>query len=146
MANFTRVLVKLITGVEPVKQSTKLSMGSFLRHKLTERDLIRMESQIGGQLFGPVPAGHRREFFCLDSKTWIWHEEWNENGQRQQLTTRYEIQPNGILKMQDGQPYSMVEGEELRNLAEATRLYREQVAEHVYHRNSQTQSAYALAA
>ncbi len=29
-------------------------------------DLIRHEAKIGGTIFGPVPKGHRREFFCLD--------------------------------------------------------------------------------
>ena len=44
--------------------------------QLTERDLIRLESEIGAQLFGPLPKGRRREFFCLDASTWIWHEEY----------------------------------------------------------------------
>jgi hypothetical protein len=40
------------------------------------RKLIRREAKIGGTIFGPVPAGHRREFFCLDEHSWVWHEEW----------------------------------------------------------------------
>ena len=46
------------------------------------RNLIRHEAKIGGILFGLVPEGGRREFFCLDARTWVWHEEWiDENGQ-----------------------------------------------------------------
>jgi hypothetical protein len=31
-----------------------------------KRELIRAEAEIGGQLFGPIPKGHRRQFFCFD--------------------------------------------------------------------------------
>lgn len=124
-----KFISRLVTG------STSTST-SLTRKKLTDRDLIRMESKIGAQLFGPVPKGHRREFFCLDEHTWIWYEEWlDQNGKRQSVTTRYEVHPNNILKVQDGHPYQIVEGEELRNLATATRHYREQVIRGLYHRD-----------
>lgn len=107
--------------------------------KLTERELLRRESQIGSQLFGPVPDGHRREFFCLDAATWIWHEEWtDEKGRPQQATTRYEVHANGVLKVQEGARYQYIEGQELDNLVVATRLYYEQVARDVYKRDPQT--------
>lgn len=131
MSKLLKKTLKLIIGNEP-KPTARL-------RKLTNRDLIRLESKIGSQLFGPVPEGHRREFFCLDVNTWIWYEQWaDSNGQRHELTTRYEIHPNGILKVQDGQPYAMVEGEELRNLALATRIYRERTLREVYHRDPAT--------
>lgn len=100
----------------------------------TERDLIRLESKIGRELFGPVPHGNRREFFCLDEHTWIWHEEWTDaaTGKPAQLTTRYEIHENGILKVQDGRPYTFVEGQELEYLTLAIKLYSERVAKEVY--------------
>lgn len=127
--------VKLVTGAEPkVKMTAKK-----VRRKLSRRDLIRMESKIGAQVFGPIPAGHRREFFYLDNHTWVWYEEWpDERGRRQELTTRYEIHPNGVLKVQDGQPYSVVEGEELRNLALATRLYHERTSREIYQHDPTT--------
>ncbi|HEU5187632.1 MAG TPA: hypothetical protein VFT87_03955 [Candidatus Saccharimonadales bacterium] len=108
--------------------------------KLTTRDLIRMESKIGSQLFGPVPKGHRREFFCLDETAWIWYEEWIDptTKKKQSITTRYEIHPTGILKVQDGQPYQTVEGEELKNIITAIELYYEQVVRHVYHHDPAT--------
>ncbi|HET9411753.1 MAG TPA: hypothetical protein VFO38_02810 [Candidatus Saccharimonadales bacterium] len=130
MSKFTALLGKFITGNDS---------GAVARaplKKVTNRDLIRMESKIGALLFGPIPKGHRREFFCLDEHTWIWYEEWHDaQGKPASITTRYEIQPNGILKVQDGQPYQVVEGEELHNFAMATRLYREQVIRGVYHRD-----------
>src|SRR5690606_16782567 len=92
------------------------------------RKLIQHEAKIGGQLFGAVPDGVRREFFCLDRHTWIWHEEWTDkNGQRQIKTTRYDVRPNGILKAQAGQPYQPVTLEEARNLRQAARLYKQRI-------------------
>lgn len=92
-----------------------------------DRELIRREAEIGGQLFGPVPKGRHRNFFCLDEYTWVWHEEWTENGKRQSLTTRYEIRPNGVLKIQGNRPYERLSKEEARNLYAATELYRQKV-------------------
>lgn len=39
------------------------------------REAIQEEAKVGAKVFGPVPAGVRREFFCLDERTWVWHEE-----------------------------------------------------------------------
>lgn len=100
---------------------------------LTERQLIKLESEIGSQLFGTVPKGHRREFFCLDERTWIWHEEWIDEAHRLQAsTTRYEVHDKGILKVQEGARYSYLEGQELANLNLAIRLYYERVAREIY--------------
>lgn len=105
-------------------------------HKLSRRELIELEAAIGGNLFGPIPAGHRREFFCLDENTWVWHEEWiDEHNKRQVTSTRYEIHNNGILKAQDGKVYKFIEGMELRNLVLAMRLYYEKVARDIYRRD-----------
>ena len=92
------------------------------------RALIRREAKIGGELFGTVSAGGRREFFCLDEHTWIWHEEWLNNGQRQVITTRYDVRPNGVLKSQGGQGYQRLSRDEARNLYRAVELYRQRVS------------------
>lgn len=100
---------------------------------LTERELITLESEIGGKLFGPIAKGHRREFFCLDANTWIWHEEWFDDKRKlQTATTRYEVHEQGILKVQEGARYNYLEGQELQNLVLAIRLYYEQVARQIY--------------
>ena len=117
----------------------KLAVGSSspsqLKRGMTERKLIAEESKIGRQLFGPIPKGHSREFFCLDERTWIWHEMWTDgrSGRSMECTTRYEVHPSCILKIQDGQPYREVRGQELYNLALATREYALRVADEVYH-------------
>lgn len=92
------------------------------------RQVLRKHAQLGGQLFGPVPEGRRREFFCLDDRTWVWHEEWqDELGKHHSMTTRYDIRPDGVLKSQGAHSYQRVQGEELQNLYRAAMLYRDQV-------------------
>lgn len=97
------------------------------------RNLIRREAKIGGQLFGPVAPGGRREFFCLDEHTWIWHEEWVDNkGQRQIRTTRYDARPSGILKSQDGQQTQTVSLDEAKRLYQVVDIYRQRVKAELY--------------
>ena len=126
MNTFIQKIATLITGDAPTAGKR--------RPRFTRRDLIRMESQIGGTLFGAIPKGHRREFFCLDKDTWVWHEEWIDPATRKTLstTTRYEVSDNGVLKVQEGQPYRYVEGQELTNLVWAMHLYYERVAHDIY--------------
>lgn len=113
----------------------------------TERQLLNLESGIGMQLFGPIPEGHRREFFCLDKSTWIWHEEWtDEHKTRQTATIRYEIQKNGVLKVQDGARYNYLEGEELQHLMTAIEMYYQRVTREVYGRDPLTGQKLAAAA
>jgi hypothetical protein len=97
------------------------------RQAKLERELIAMEAKIGGELFGKVPSGGSRQFFCLDEHSWIWHEEWKKDGRHHAVTTRYEVRPDGILKMQDGKHYQRLSDEEARNLYQTTELYRQRV-------------------
>lgn len=137
-------VISLIVGDD--SQADQLRMPrNYHIPKLTERELLHRESKIGSGLFGPIPKGHRREFFCLDESTWIWHEEWkDEKGVERRSTTRYEVHPNGILKVTDGPRYQFIEGEELDNLVSATRLYYEQVAREVYSSDPQTGAKLAV--
>lgn len=92
------------------------------------RRLLHYEAKVGGELFGPIPEGHRREFFCLDEHTWVWHEEWiDQNGERHIVTTRYDVRPNGVLKSQGGQSYQRLSDEEAIHLYQAALLYRDRV-------------------
>jgi hypothetical protein len=90
------------------------------------RNFIRDSARMGGTLFGPIPEGTRREFFCLDEHTWVWHEEWTDaNGMRQARTTRYDIRPHGIFKAQDGQPYRPLSAMEAHRLYLAAYQYQQ---------------------
>jgi len=98
------------------------------------RELIRREAKIGGQLFGPIPKGGRREFFCLDEYTWVWHEEWIDDfGIHHAVTTRYDVRPHGIYKAQDGQPYQPLVGQEAQYFRKAVQLYNKRVQTEMYH-------------
>lgn len=90
-----------------------------------ERSLIGMEAKIGGQLFGKLAEGHRRQFFCFDRNTWVWHEEWlDKTGHKQIITTKYLVRPNGIFKSQNDQTPLLLSDNEARNFYHSTQLYR----------------------
>lgn len=92
------------------------------------RALIHHEGKLGGELFGPVPKGSRREFFCLDENTWVWHEEWtDEKGNRQFMMTRYDVRPGGIVKSQGNSSYQALTRDELKNFYRAVKMYRERI-------------------
>lgn len=97
------------------------------RQQEFERAMLRFEAEIGGKLFGSVPKGHHRRFFCLDEHTWIWHEEWTEKGQTKVITTRYDVRPDSVIKTQDGQPSRRLSLEEAQNLYRAVQLYQQRV-------------------
>lgn len=118
------MISKLVKGVIAQKEAQ--------RRADLYRNLIRHEARIGGELFGPVAPGGRREFFCLDERTWVWHEEWiDENGQHQAATTRYDIRPNGIIKSQGGQ-YRSLTRQEAVNLHNAMEQYQRRVRSELY--------------
>lgn len=131
-------VLTLITGTDDAAMF-RMPKGRSSK-KLTERELIQLESEIGGKLFGELPRGHRREFFCLDAKTWVWYEEWidQKTNKRQNMTIRYEVQGNKILKVQEGARYSFLEGDELTNFMAAIEAYHERVAREIYHRDPHT--------
>lgn len=113
------------------KSSPRISVEDQKRAAIS-RHLLRREAEIGGQLFGPIPKGTRREFFCLDPHTWVWHEEWMENGQRKSRTTRYDVRDNAILKAQDGSGYHLVGMEEAKHLQTAVHEYAKRVKKEIY--------------
>lgn len=117
-----------------LKKVIQLISPSATNKIVTEKDLIRMESKIGGTLFGPVPEGHRREFFCLDEHTWIWYESTTnpKTGEVTTLTTRYEIRGDRIIKAQDGQPYRYASPQETQNLVNAMTQYYNLVQQQIY--------------
>ena len=92
--------------------------------KLTLDDLINAESELGRTLFGPIPAGHQREFFTSKKNVWIWHENWtDEFGKLQDMTIRYEVRPNGVYKKPNNGGYQKIEGVELSNFCQAAKSY-----------------------
>lgn len=130
--------MRLLIGDESPSDWLKMPKHRTLK-PLTERELLTLESEIGAQIFGAVPNGRRRDFFCLDEKTWIWHEEWFDEKHKLQTTTvRYEINERGVLKVQEGARYSYLDGDELQNFGVSVRMYYEQVARQIYRRDPAT--------
>lgn len=103
--------------------------------KLSEADLINAESRLGASLFGPIPAGHRREFFRYRHNIWIYHENWHDQkNKRKETTITYSVRENGVYKCPLGGEYVKIEGEELENFKKATRAYLKLVKSQLYHK------------
>lgn len=96
------------------------------------KDLIRHEARIGGTLFGQVPEGGRREFFCLDEHTWVWYEQWKDGAGTMSRTTKYSVRPSGVVKSQDGGNYHRVSDSEARKLLDAARNYQKRINSEIY--------------
>ena len=134
---FSHAIKLLISNDVPLTEFRTTKKRPFV--ELTERELILLESQIGAQLFGPIEAGARREFFCEDPKNWIWYEEWTGKDRKtHSTTTRYEVHDTGILKVREGDPYIFIEGQELQNLLVAVQMYHERVMRDIYKRDPAT--------
>ncbi|MCL1929806.1 hypothetical protein FWF93_01585 [Candidatus Saccharibacteria bacterium] len=116
--------------IQVIKNLTTLTKKSQLA-KMTREELITLESRIGKQLFGPIPQGRSREFYCLDAHTWVWQEQWRDGDINRKQIVRYEIRPDGIIKNVDG-IYKRVEGVELENLRAAMKVYYEEVMRGIY--------------
>jgi hypothetical protein len=102
--------------------------------ELKRRELIKKEAEIGAKVFGPVPAGHRRQFFCMDAHTWVWHEEWLDIETKRKVSqhVRYEIRPGSITKsVNSGTPVALSQ-EEAENLVQAAVLYHQYVSTVLY--------------
>ncbi len=114
---------------------TKLLRPKSARYtnKFTYEDLINAESELGRTLFGPVPEGHRREFFESRRNVWIWHESFiNDLGKLEEMTIRYEVRPTGVFKKPVGGSYEKITGTELDNFRKAARGYLELVKTKLY--------------
>ena len=97
------------------------------------RDLIRQEAIIGRQVFGPIPEGHKREFFRVDKGTWVWQESWiDDNRQKQQRHTKYVLRDNDIVKSVNSGSYERVSIEEAKNFEAAVHDYVKRVDKEVY--------------
>ncbi len=136
----TRALQLLVgDDIDPTDWRSLVGVKKRELKPLSKRELLSLESEIGATIFGEIPKDRRREFFCLDEKNWVWHEEWTDEKKNiYSNTIRYEIDEKGVLKIQPGPRYSYLEGEELQNFGLAIRIYYERVSREVYKRNPAT--------
>ena len=100
--------------------------------KPTIADLINAESELGRTIFGPIPAGHQREFFQHQKNVWLYHESWFENEVKKETTIRYEVRKDGVYKKPLGGKYTKLSGKELENFRKALHAYLKLVKEKLY--------------
>ncbi len=128
-----RKALQIIMGTSSQPMASSSQMSSHKR-EARRKELIKQESAIGATLFGKIPEGHQREFFCLDEYTWIWHESWIDEVTKATKTmhVRYEFQPRGVLKIVDGIATGFVAGDELKYLLQSMTTYYKRVSKEVY--------------
>ncbi|MDO4526829.1 MAG: hypothetical protein Q4B87_01930 [Candidatus Saccharibacteria bacterium] len=103
-------------------------------NKLDYNDLINLESQWGGTLFGPIPAGHQRMFFEHKKNVWVWYEGWlDAAGSFKETTVRYEVRPAGVFKRVSGQKYEKLSGAELDSFRTAAKNYLQLIKTKLYY-------------
>lgn len=113
-------MIKLLNGLSAASAQKK-------RDQL-KNSLIRYEAKLGGELFGPVPAGHERQFFCLDERTWVWYEAWTDAAGHHATTTRYVVRPrNGVVKTTGDGNYYRLSADEASHLYQAIDAYQKKV-------------------
>lgn len=100
--------------------------------RLTRADLINAESALGRTLFGPIPDGHRREFFQYRNNVWIWHESWTDATGPKEATVRYEVRSDGVYKKPLGGRYTKLLGQELQNFRAAAHGYLRLIKSQLY--------------
>ncbi|HUC79192.1 MAG TPA: hypothetical protein VMQ58_03020 [Candidatus Saccharimonadales bacterium] len=95
-------------------------------------NLIRKEAVIGGRIFGRIPSNVSRSFFCLDENTWVFHEDTTlKNGSVKTNIIRYELQPDRIVKVINGNRY-LLSHDEKQNFYKATKTYQKRVFSELY--------------
>lgn len=130
-----KLLKKRLTRAErkQARQAERAARAGHYTNKLTYEELMNAESQLGKTLFGPIPAGHQREFFQFKKNVWIWYESFvNQAGRIEEMTIRYEVRPTGVYKKPSGGYYERIEGDELMNFRRAAKGYLELVKTKLY--------------
>ncbi len=130
-SRLTWMMAKKSTSFNPhFYKNQALKFGPF--KKMTIRDLVELESQLGGTIFGTSTENQERKFFNLDEDTWIWYEARIDNGQKYENTIRYEVQQDKIIKIQAGPCYNALEGVELSNFEQAVSVYSKLILGRIY--------------
>lgn len=125
------------TDLRATSTPQTMNMNEILKvphgRKPTRAQLINAESRLGSQIFGPIPEGHRREFFHDKQNIWIWHEAWtDENAHPRQFTIRYEVRKTGVYKKVAAGAYFKLQGSELDNFRKAANTYLRVVKKWLY--------------
>jgi hypothetical protein len=109
----------------------RLSLGS---HKpTTEHEYVEEESIVGGVVLGIAPQGMSRQFFYMNDGNWFFISSVKDaNGVMTRATTRYHVQPHGVIKSTEGTGHTMLDEESLETFIEATKRYVHAISQSVY--------------
>lgn len=128
--------LKLMRHLRRFTKRTRTKVNAIacqMRHRPTRAELINAESRLGSTIFGPIPAGHRREFFHDQHNVWIWHEDWRDAHHHEHvMTVRYEVRPSGVYKKLSAGRYVKLVGQELENFRQATHVYLYLIKQQLY--------------
>lgn len=105
------------------------------QRRLTLRDLIEMESTVGGKLFGAHGPKETVKFYNLDLHNWYFYQEIVDRfGRSQSTTMHYEVRSNVIVRATLGSDrlFEPLAGEEYGNFIKATELYYKYIMKQVY--------------
>ena len=117
-----------------VKKVRKPAPVSRYSNRISYDELVNIESEWGGTLFGPIPNGHERKFFEHKKNVWIWYESWlGKGGAPEEMMVRYEVRPAGVFKRVQGRRYEKITGAELDNFRSAARNYLTLVKNKLYY-------------
>lgn len=108
------------------------------KRRLTLRDLIEMESVVGGKIFGERSSKETVKFYNLDLHNWYFYQEVVDRaGKSQSVTMHYEVHPNVIMRATLGSDrlFEPLTGQERDNFIKATELYYKHVMKQVYGHN-----------
>ena len=117
-----------------LKRTRKPVLSPRYSNRISYDELVNIESQWGGTLFGPIPAGHERKFFEHKKNVWIWYEGWlDKGGSPKEMTIRYEVRPAGVFKRVNGRKYEKLSNEELNEFRMADKNYLKLIKTKLYY-------------
>ena len=117
-----------------VRRVRKQTPGPRYSNRISYDELVNIESDWGGTLFGPIPRGHQRKFFEHKKNVWIWYESWfGKGGTPEEMMVRYEVRPAGVFKRVQGQKYEKISGVELESFRMAARNYLTLIKKKLYY-------------
>lgn len=126
----------ILVGPKLSRSTQRMLRKTKKRRQPTRAELINAESRLGSTIFGPIPEGHRREFFHDQQNIWIWHENWTDaQNHARQMTVRYEVRPSGVYKKLAAGKYIKLEADELENFRRATHVYLYTIKRNLYDRS-----------
>lgn len=99
------------------------------------RDMIEIESRIGGEIVDNEHAIEERRFFYEKDHNWFYIQIFKDHrGVETIHGTRYEVNDDHVLRIVNGAEHAPVERDEMQRFAAATVEYHKRITREVYRR------------